>query len=266
MSFGNVLRLTLPCGKVYASPARHKGLSDEPHRSREPARNRPVCGMSVDPDTADASPRPRGNDLFLLLRRVPHKFAAEILRRLSGPKPAASVPTGLAGTFCPDGPEVRRGRAPADIAGVAHRAGATRGSGRWRLIKEHETPAVVCCWRSRPRGRSRHGRPYFAGWLSAQASTGSRAFCARDPVSRSATGWPFFVRAAASRLARESVQHVHADRGRRSRVDLQVVATVAPGPFPHLLAPQVARGCLRAAAVVACCALRVAWGGCGVCV
>ena len=76
------------------------------------------------------------------------------------------------------------------------------------------------------------GHLFGADWLVRRRSrTGSQLVLA-TPVALGA-GWPFFVRAAASIRTRNLNMFTLIALGRRRRVAYSVVATVAPGFFPH---------------------------------
>jgi P-type Cu+ transporter len=194
----------------------------------------PVCGMSVDPVTAQHRFDYDGTTYFFCCAGCRTKFAGDPVRYL-GPKPAGAKPVPAGSVFtCPMHPEVRReGPGDCPICGMA---------------LEPETPSLETGPNAELIDMKRRlwfalalalplvvldmgGHVFGQSWLSPQMSNWIELVLA-TPVALGA-GWPFFVRAAASIGARNLNMFTLIATGVGVAWTASVIATVAPGVFPH---------------------------------
>ena len=194
----------------------------------------PVCGMSVDPATAEHRFEHDGQTYFFCCGGCRTKFAADPARYL-GPKPAAEKPVPAGTIFtCPMDPEIRQeGPGICPICGMA---------------LEPETPSLETgpnaelvdmkrrLWFSLalaiPAGRPRHGRTFLpAGVVDAAAVELDRV--PAGDAGRARRGMAV-LRPRGGVDPHPQSQHVHPDRDRRRRrLDLQPRRHRRPGLFPH---------------------------------
>ena len=194
----------------------------------------PVCGMSVDPVTAQHRFDYDGTTYFFCCAGCRTKFAGDPVRYL-GPKSAGAKPVPAGSVFtCPMHPEVRReGPGDCPICGMA---------------LEPETPSLETGPNAELIDMKRRlwfalalalplvvldmgGHVFGQSWLSPQMSNWIELVLA-TPVALGA-GWPFFVRAAASIGARNLNMFTLIATGVGVAWTASVIATVAPGVFPH---------------------------------
>ena len=206
----------------------------------------PVCGMSVDPATAQHSFEHDGKTYYFCCAGCRTKFAADPARYLGA--------DGAVGSPSMDGRSVERpmdrvgrdqrsrlqGRRPRhdlhlpDASGnpagrtrlvpdLRHgaRTGDAVGGGRpERRADRHEAPALVCAGAGGPAGRSRHGRPCLAAGMADAGTLELDRASARDPGR--ARRRLAVLRARLGLGPHPQPQHVHPDRDRRRRrLDLQ---------------------------------------------
>ena len=194
----------------------------------------PVCGMSVDPVTAQHRFDYDGTTYFFCCAGCRTKFVGDPVRYL-GPKSAGAKPVPAGSVFtCPMHPEVRReGPGDCPICGMA---------------LEPETPSLETGPNAELIDMKRRlwfalalalplvvldmgGHVFGQSWLSPQMSNWIELVLA-TPVALGA-GWPFFVRAAASIGARNLNMFTLIATGVGVAWTASVIATVAPGVFPH---------------------------------
>ena len=153
--------------------AAHRGHAHvDAHVVAEGSLKDPVCGMSVDPASAQHSARIRRANVFLLLRRMPRQIRSPSRSAMSPERPPRRRSARRPATVytCPMHPEVRQtGPGVCPICGMAlepesaeRRGGAESGTAR------HDAPLLV-----RPRRSPRRSsRSRWAGissglrWLS----------------------------------------------------------------------------------------------------
>ena len=194
----------------------------------------PVCGMSVDPATAQNRFEHDGQTYFFCCAGCRTKFAANPALHF-GPKPAAEKPVPAGTIFtCPMDPEIRQeGPGICPICGMA---------------LEPETPSLETGPNAELVDMKRRlwfslalaiplvvldmgGHFYRPEWLTPQLSNWIE-FLLATPVALGA-GWPFFIRAAASIRTRNLNMFTLIATGVGVAWIYSLVATVAPGLFPH---------------------------------
>ena len=206
----------------------------------------PVCGMSVDPATARHRFEHEGTTYYFCCAGCQTKFAADPARYLD-PKAAPAARARRRDLHLPDGPGGAPGRARAFA-----RSAAWRSSPRRRPRKS--TPNAELIDMKRRLGFAlaltiplvvldMGGHLLRPDWLSPQLSNWIE-FALATPVALGA-GWPFFVRAWASLRTRNLNMFTLIATGVGVAWTYSVVATVAPGLFPHDDRPRRAAGLFR---------------------
>jgi P-type Cu+ transporter len=194
----------------------------------------PVCGMAVDPAKSEFRFEHDGRTFVFCGAGCRAKFAAEPARYLR-PAPAAPRPVPAGTIFtCPMHPEVRQvGPGACPICGMALEplspSSETRPNAELIDMKRRlwfalalAIPVVVL---------DMGGHLFGASWLAPQVSNWLQLVLA-TPVALGA-GWPFFVRAAASIRNGAFNMFTLIATGVGVAWLASVVATVAPGVFPH---------------------------------
>jgi Cu+-exporting ATPase len=194
----------------------------------------PVCGMSVDPATAEHRFDHGGRTYYFCAAGCRTKFAADPARYLD-PKPAAAEPMPAGAIYtCPMHPEIRQDRpGSCPICGMAlePEQPTAEAQPNVELIDMKRRlwfslaltiPLVVL---------DMGGHLYRPDWLQPQLSNWIE-FALATPVALGA-GWPFFVRAWASIRSRNLNMFTLIATGVGVAWTYSLVATLAPRLFPH---------------------------------
>ena len=205
----------------------------------------PVCGMSVDPATAEYRCDHDGTTYFFCAAGCRTKFAADPMRYL-GPVGAAADRAGRAqrarlqeappgATYiCPMDPEVRQeGPGICPICGMTlePEQPSVEAEPNLELIDMKRRLWFAMALAIPLAVLDMGGHVYQPEWLTPQLSRWIELALA-TPVALGA-GWPFFVRAVASIRTRNLNMFTLIATGVGVAWTYSVVATLAPGLFPH---------------------------------
>ena len=195
----------------------------------------PVCGMNVDPGSAEHSAEYGGRTHYFCSQGCKTKFVADPVSYLGEkPKPPASVPEGTIYT-CPMHPEIRQtgpGNCPicgmalepevasADLGPNPELADMTR---RFWVALALSLPVVVL---------EMGGHLFNLHMLISQKTSNWVQFVLATPVVLWA-GWPFFERGAKSLVTRNLNMFTLIAMGTGVAWAYSAAATLAPGLFPQ---------------------------------
>lgn len=195
----------------------------------------PVCGMTVDPATAQHRAHLRGETYYFCSEGCQKKFMADPDRYLA-PKPAASAETVPDSTIytCPMHPEIRQaGPGSCPICGMALEPEVA-------TVQEQPNEELFDMTRrfwiglalSLPTIALEMGGHLFdLSHMLGQQTSNIIQFVFATPVVLWA-GWPFFVRGGRSLVTRQLNMFTLIAMGTGIAWAFSVVATVAPGLFP----------------------------------
>src|SRR5688572_23496103 len=214
---------------VKTSARGHDGHGHAPHAVLDP-----VCGMTVDPHTAEHRHQHKGRTYYFCSAGCRTKFAADPAKYLDNDKRAAEpVPEGAIYT-CPMHPEIRQiGPGSCPICGMALEPDiATADSGPNPELADMSRRFWIGLVLTLPVFALEMGG-HIAGGHGLVDRTLSNwiQFALATPVVLWA-GWPFFVRGWQSLLTRNLNMFTLIAMGTGVAYAYSVVATFAPGIFP----------------------------------
>jgi Cu+-exporting ATPase len=211
----------------------HSSSQHRDHASAEGKAIDPVCGMTVDPHTTQHRHTHRGHPYYFCSAGCRTKFAGDPQKYLDGKAVPDDVPEGTIYT-CPMHPEIRQiGPGSCPICGMALEpdiVAADTGPNpelidftrRFWVALVFTLPIFVLDMGS-----------HFGLQLLEPALSHWVQFALATPVVLWA-GWPFFVRGAQSLVTRNLNMFTLIAMGTGVAYLYSVVATVAPGLFPHV--------------------------------
>ncbi|MGO4869291.1 MAG: YHS domain-containing protein, partial [Roseiarcus sp.] len=215
--------------------AAHRGHAHvDAHVVAEGSLKDPVCGMSVDPASAQHSAQFAGRTYFFCCAGCRAKFAAEPQRYVAG-APAAPPQRPPAGAVytCPMHPEVRQtGPGVCPICGMAlePEAPSAEAAPNTELLDMTRRFWFGLVVAAPVIALEMGGHLSGLRWLTPQASNWAQLALATPVVLWA--GWPFFVRALASIRNRSLNMFTLIAMGTGVAWTYSVVATIAPRIFP----------------------------------
>ncbi len=193
----------------------------------------PVCGMTVDPHTAKHQASHHGHPYYFCSAGCKTKFVADPAKYLGEREPEPVV-EGATYT-CPMHPEIRQmGPGACPICGMALEPEiATADSGPNPELADMTRRFWIALVLTLPVFTLEMGAHIFGahGWVDAKLSSYIQ-FAFSTPVVLWA-GWPFFVRGYQSLLTRNLNMFTLIGMGTGVAYVYSLVATFAPGIFPH---------------------------------
>ena len=191
----------------------------------------PVCGMMVDPQTAQHRADYSGHTYFFCAAGCKTKFTADPQKYLGKREPEPVVEGAI--YTCPMHPEIRQvGPGPCPICGMALEPEIATANFRPQSRTRRHDAAVLDRPRLRPAGDGAGNERALLGahWLTPTMSNYVQ-FALASPVVLWA-GWPFFVRGAQSLVTRNLNMFTLIAMGVGVAYVYSLIATFAPGIFP----------------------------------
>jgi Cu+-exporting ATPase len=207
-------------------------MSENRHHEHDTAAIDPVCGMSVDPHTAKHQADYRGHPYYFCSAGCRTKFAADPPKYL-GPRGPEPVIEGAVYT-CPMHPQIRQvGPGHCPICGMALEPEvATADTGPNPELADMTRRFWIGLVLALPVVALDMGAHFgVVHWIAPQTSSYIQ-FAFATPVVLWA-GWPFFVRGWQSLVTRNLNMFTLIAMGTGVAYAYSVVATFAPGIFPH---------------------------------